>query len=164
MDEMIDKAYEAIEVAKATGKIKKGVNEVTKAIERGTAKFVAVAKDVNPPEITMHIPILAKEKNVPVVIVTTRDELGAAAGIDVPTVCVAIVQEGDAKKLLKVFASEEKEEVVEAKEESKPEAKEEVKPEVKEEVKPEAKEEVEKAKEDSKPEVKEEVKPEEKSE
>ena len=32
--ELVNKAYEAIEVAKATGKIKKGTNEVTKAIEK----------------------------------------------------------------------------------------------------------------------------------
>ena len=30
--------YKIIEVAKQTGKIEKGTNEVTKAIERGTAK------------------------------------------------------------------------------------------------------------------------------
>ncbi len=34
--EIVDKVLEAIEVAKATGKIKKGTNEVTKALERGT--------------------------------------------------------------------------------------------------------------------------------
>ncbi len=108
--ELINKAYEAIEVAKATGKIKKGTNEVTKVIEKGTAKFVAVAKDVNPKEIVMHLPLLAKEKNIPLVEVNTRDELGAAAGLDVPTVAVAIVEEGDAKKLLKEFETVEKSE------------------------------------------------------
>ena len=54
--ELVDKVYEAIEVAKATGKIRKGTNEATKVIEKGQAKLVAIAKDVNPPEITMHIP------------------------------------------------------------------------------------------------------------
>ena len=54
--ELIEQVYEAVEVAKATGKIKKGANEVTKAIEKGTAKLVAVAEDVQPPEIVMHIP------------------------------------------------------------------------------------------------------------
>jgi len=63
--ELVDKVYEIIETAKSTGKVMKGTNETTKAIERAKAKFVAVAKDVNPPEITMHIPIIAEEKNVP---------------------------------------------------------------------------------------------------
>jgi len=96
-----DKVYEAIERAKATGKIKKGTNEVTKAIERGEAKLVVSAKDASPPEITMHIPLLSEEKGIPYVSVASKEELGAAAGLDVPTVSVAIIDEGDAKAILK---------------------------------------------------------------
>src|SRR3989339_660009 len=99
--EMIDKVYEAIEVAKATGKLRKGTNEATKAIEKGQAKLVVIAKDINPPEITMHIPLLSEEKGIPCVQVPSKEELGAAAGIDVPTGCVAIVVEGEAKQLIK---------------------------------------------------------------
>jgi len=102
--EMIDKVYEAIEVAKATGKLRKGTNEATKALEKGQAKLVAIAKDVNPPEITMHIPLIAEEKNIPCIQVPSKEELGAAAGLDVPTGCVAIVVEGDAKQLIKQIA------------------------------------------------------------
>ena len=104
--ESIDKVYEAIEVAKATGKIKKGTNETTKAIERGSAKFVAIAADVNPPEIIMHIPLLSKEKDVLCITVPSKEDLGASAGIDVATVSVAITQEGEAKKLIKALESE----------------------------------------------------------
>ena len=106
--EIVEKAFEAIEVAKATGKVKKGTNEVTKAIERGNAKLVAVAKDVSPPEITMHIPLIAKEKGVPCIEVTSKEELGAAAGINVPTVAVVIVSEGNAKALVKEIAEKVK--------------------------------------------------------
>ena len=95
-----DKALEIVEVAKATGKIKKGTNEVTKTVERGTAKFVVVAQDVNPKEIIMHIPLLCKEKNIPYAEVPSREELGASAGLEVPTTAIAVVQEGDAKKLI----------------------------------------------------------------
>ena len=99
--ELLDKVYEAIEVAKATGKIRKGTNEATKFVEKGTAKLVVIAKDVNPPEITMHIPLIADEKGVPCVQVPSKEELGAAAGLDVPTGSVAIIQEGEAKQLIK---------------------------------------------------------------
>jgi len=99
--ELIDKVYEAVEVAKATGKLRKGANEVTKAIERGQAKLVVIAKDVTPPEIVMHLPLLCKEKEVPCAEVPSREELGASAGIDIPTTAIAIVQEGEAKDLLK---------------------------------------------------------------
>ena len=96
-----DKIYEAVEVAKATGKLRKGTNETTKAIEKGEAKLVVIAKDTSPPEITMHLPLLAEEKGVPCVEVSSKEELGAAAGIDVPTGSVAIVVEGEAKNLIK---------------------------------------------------------------
>ncbi|RMD58422.1 50S ribosomal protein L7ae [Candidatus Woesearchaeota archaeon] len=94
------RALEAIEVAKNTGKIKKGINEVTKALERGTAKLVAFAKDVQPAELTMHLPLLAKEKGVPCVEVSSKEELGIACGIGRSASAVAIIAEGDAKKLV----------------------------------------------------------------
>jgi large subunit ribosomal protein L7Ae len=100
-DELTDKIYEAIETAKATGKIKKGTNEVTKAIEKEEAKLVVTAKDVSPPEIIMHIPLLCEEKGIPHVQVPSKEELGAAAGIEKPTSSIAIVQEGEAKNLIK---------------------------------------------------------------
>lgn len=98
--EQVDKAFEAIEIAKKTGKIKKGVNEVTKAIERGIAKLVAVARDVEPKEILMHIPTLCNEKGVKFVVVGKKEDLGAAAGLGVGTSAVAVVQEGEAKDLI----------------------------------------------------------------
>ena len=99
-----EKGLEAVEVARATGKIKKGTNEVTKSIEKGTAKLVVVAKDVSPPEITMHIPLLCKEKGVPCVNVNSKEELGAAAGLEVGTVSVVITKEGEAKTVIKELA------------------------------------------------------------
>lgn len=99
-DDVTQKALEAIEVAKNTGKVKKGVNEVTKALERSTAKLVAFAKDVQPKEIVMHLPLLAKEKGIPCVEVNSKEELGTAAGIGLPTSAVAIIAEGDAKKII----------------------------------------------------------------
>ena len=99
--ESVDKIYEVIETAKTSGKIIKGTNETTKAIERGKAKFVVIAKDVDPAEITMHIPIIAEEKNVPCFTVPSKEELGTAAGIQVGTGSVAVAEEGEAKSLIK---------------------------------------------------------------
>ena len=104
--ELADKVYEAIEVAKTTGKIRKGTNEATKVIEKGQAKLVAIAKDVSPAEITMHLPLLSEEKGVPCVQVPSKEELGAAAGLDVGTGAVVIVLEGDAKQLIKEIAEQ----------------------------------------------------------
>ncbi|MBI4440608.1 50S ribosomal protein L7ae [Candidatus Woesearchaeota archaeon] len=101
--EIADQVFEAVELAKATGSIKKGTNEVTKALEKGTAKLVVIAKDVTPPEITMHLPLLSDEKKVLCVEVTSKDDLGAAAGLEVGTAAVAVTQEGDAKKVIKAL-------------------------------------------------------------
>lgn len=99
-----EKALEAVEIARTTGKVRKGSNEVTKMLERGKAKLVVFAKDISPPEIVMHLPLLAKEKNVPCVEVASKEELGAAAGLTVPTAAVVVVEEGDAKTLIKQLA------------------------------------------------------------
>jgi large subunit ribosomal protein L7Ae len=62
-EELQNKALEALEVARDTGKIKKGSNEATKAIERGIAALVVIGADVEPEEIVMHLvkPGKAKE-------------------------------------------------------------------------------------------------------
>ncbi|MFP4424534.1 MAG: L7Ae/L30e/S12e/Gadd45 family ribosomal protein [Candidatus Woesearchaeota archaeon] len=103
----VNAAYEAVEVAKATGTIKKGVNEVTKTVEKGTAKLVLYANDVNPKEIVMHLAPLCKEKGVPCVEVGTKEELGAAAGLPLGTAAVSIIKEGEAKNLIKNISEAE---------------------------------------------------------
>ena len=99
----VSKVLEIIETARETGKIRKGVNETTKSIERGEAKIVVVAEDVSPPEIVMHLPILCDEKKIPFVKVPSKLELGRAAGLDVGTSSVAVADAGEAKKDLETF-------------------------------------------------------------
>ena len=95
------KGYEIVELARKTGRIKKGTNEVTKYLERGQAVAVIYATDVNPKEIVMHLPLLAKDKGIPSFEVPSKEELGAAAGLTKPTAAVAIVDAGEAKSMLK---------------------------------------------------------------
>ena len=89
--------YDTIEKARKTGKIEKGTNEVTKAVERGTAKMVVIAQDVEPKEIVQHLPVLCKEKEIPCEEVDSKQKLGIAAGINVPCSSIAIIDSGDAK-------------------------------------------------------------------
>ena len=89
--------YQIIETAKRTGKIEKGTNEVTKAIERGTAKFVSYAADVEPKEIVQHIPVLCKEKNIPCQEADSKQKLGIAAGLAVSASSVVVVELGEAE-------------------------------------------------------------------
>ena len=102
--ELAEETYKAIEMSRDTGKMRRGVNETTKAIERGIAKLVIVAEDVEPPEIVAHIPLLAKEKNAPCIHVPSKKNLGTASGIDVPTSSIAITEAGNAKELVAEIA------------------------------------------------------------
>ncbi len=97
---------EAVEIARSSGKIRKGANEVTKAIEKGQAKLVVFADDVSPKEIIMHLPLLCKDKNIPCRKVAKKDDLGAAAGLAVATAAVAVVKEGDAKAAIEGLVRE----------------------------------------------------------
>ena len=94
--ELGSQIYETIEKARATGRIAKGANEVTKQVERGVAKFVVMAEDVTPEEILAHIPLLCEEKGIPYGYVPSKAELGNAAGLPVGTAAVAIMDAGTA--------------------------------------------------------------------
>ena len=95
--------YELVEKARKTGKIEKGTNEVTKAIERGTAKLVAYGTDVEPKEIIQHLPILCREKKIPCVEADKKEKLGIAVGLNVSCASVAIIEPGDAEKDMEGF-------------------------------------------------------------
>ncbi|MFW6040930.1 MAG: 50S ribosomal protein L7Ae [Thermoplasmatota archaeon] len=96
--DLIDKVYEAVESARDTGVVRKGTNEVTKVVERGDAKLVVMAEDVNPPEILAHMPLLCEERDVPYAYVPRQQELGAAAGLNTSSASVAITEPGKAEQ------------------------------------------------------------------
>ncbi len=75
-------------------KIRKGMNEVTKSIERTLAKLVIMAEDVTPPEILFHVPLLCEEKSIPFCYVSTKKELGNSARINVASSAIAIENVG----------------------------------------------------------------------
>jgi large subunit ribosomal protein L7Ae len=98
--EISDAAYEALRQARQSGKVRKGTNETTKAIERGVAKLVIIAEDVDPPEVVAHLPIICEERNVPYVFVPTRAQMAPALGIDVGAASACIVESGEAQPLI----------------------------------------------------------------
>ena len=101
--ELAEAALEALRRAReSAGKkaIKKGVNETTKAVERGQAKLVLIAEDVDPPEIVAHLPVLCDEKGTPYIYVPSKAELGKAAGINVAASSACIIEPGDAKAMV----------------------------------------------------------------
>ncbi|MDI6806805.1 MAG: 50S ribosomal protein L7Ae [Candidatus Aenigmarchaeota archaeon] len=107
--ELADKVLQAVEMAKNTGKVRRGVNETTKAVEKGVAKLVVMAMDVDPEEIVMHLPVLSEEKKVPYIYVPSKLELGRASGINVASSAIAIVEPGEGKDLLEEIVEKLKE-------------------------------------------------------
>ena len=103
--EVADAAYEALQIATQTGQVRKGTNETTKAVERGKAKLVVIAEDVDPPEVVAHLPLLCEERKTPYVFVPSKEKLGSSAGIGVPAASACIVEAGDALGLVKEISS-----------------------------------------------------------
>ncbi len=103
--EVADAAYEVLQIATQTGSVRKGTNETTKAVERGQAKLVVIAEDVDPPEVVAHLPLLCEERKIPYVFVPSKGKLGTSAGIDVPAASVCITNVGDAAALIKEISS-----------------------------------------------------------
>ena len=79
--DLADKVYELVQTVGKSGAIKKGSNEVTKAAERGNAKFIVLAEDVNPPELLAHIPMICDEKKIPYGYVPSQEFLAKEAGM-----------------------------------------------------------------------------------
>ncbi|MHA2060177.1 MAG: 50S ribosomal protein L7Ae [Candidatus Ranarchaeia archaeon] len=99
--ELANKALQALQQASESGKIRRGTNETTKAIERGIAQLVIIAEDVTPPEVVAHLPLLCEDKKIPFIFVPTKEDLGSAAGIETTAAAVAIVQPNKAESLVK---------------------------------------------------------------
>ena len=99
-EDLVNPIYEALRVATQSGKVRKGTNEATKAIERGTSKLIVIAEDVEPPEVVAHLPILCDEQNTAYVFVPSKQELGKALGIDITSAAAAILDSGDAQHIV----------------------------------------------------------------
>ena len=104
-EEVMEEALNVLEQAASTGRIRKGTNESTKAIERGIAKLVYIAEDVNPPEIVAHLPLLCEERNITYLYVPDKNRLGISSGISVNAASACIVEAGDAETLVQEISS-----------------------------------------------------------
>ena len=108
-EDLVNPILEAVRVAVSSGKVKRGTNETTKAVERGQSKLVVIAEDVEPPEVVAHLPILCEEQHTPYAFVPSKQELGKALGIDITSAAAAILDSGDAQHIIdQVIASIEK--------------------------------------------------------
>ena len=98
--DLVSPILEALRVAAQTGKVRKGTNEATKAIERGISKLIIIAEDVEPPEVVAHLPLICEEQNAAYAFVPNKQELGKALGIEVTSAAAAILDAGDAQHII----------------------------------------------------------------
>lgn len=70
--------------------LKKGANEATKTLNRGTSEIIVLAADTEPLEILLHLPLVCEDKNVPYVFVKSRTALGRACGLSRSVVACSI--------------------------------------------------------------------------
>jgi len=98
--DLVNAVYEAVRLAKQSGKVRKGTNETTKAIERGTSRLVVIAEDVEPPEVVAHLPIICEERNAAYVFVPSKQQLGEAMGISVGSAAATIIDAGESQHIL----------------------------------------------------------------
>jgi len=79
-------------------RLKKGANEATKTLNRGTSEIIVLAADTAPlvgnlngsffgvkliddQAILLHLPLLCEDKNVPYIYVPSKTALGRACGV-----------------------------------------------------------------------------------
>ncbi|CAG8465230.1 7757_t:CDS:2 [Paraglomus brasilianum] len=79
--------------------LKKGANEATKTLNRGTAEFIVMTADTEPIEILLHLPLLCEDKNVPYVFIPSKTALGRACGVT-RSVIAASITTNDASELM----------------------------------------------------------------
>jgi large subunit ribosomal protein L7Ae len=96
-NDVVSKTYEALQMVKQSGKVRKGANEVTKSVEQGLASFVVIAGDVDPEEVVVHIPRLCEAKKIAYSYVPSKLELGKSIGLNVPCTAVAVESAGSAQ-------------------------------------------------------------------
>ena len=99
-EDLVSPILEAVRVAVQTGKVRKGTNEATKAIERGISKLIVIAEDVEAPEVVAHLPLICEEQKSAYAFVPSKQELGKALGIEVTSAAAAILDAGDAQHII----------------------------------------------------------------
>lgn len=70
--------------------LKKGANEATKTLNRGTSEIIVLAADTAPLAILLHLPLLCEDKNVPYIYVPSKTALGRACGVSRAVISASI--------------------------------------------------------------------------
>jgi large subunit ribosomal protein L7Ae len=83
-------AYELLEESNSRIHIARGVLETVRFLEKGRARTVLMAENVEPSDRLNIVRSLCEQKGVAIILVSDRFRLGRAAGLDVGASCVAL--------------------------------------------------------------------------
>ncbi|OMH84229.1 13 kDa ribonucleoprotein-associated protein [Zancudomyces culisetae] len=89
-DSLTSTILDLVQQASNYKQLKKGANEATKTLNRGTSEFIILAADCEPLEILLHLPLLCEDKNVPYVFVPSKTTLGRACGVSRPVIAASV--------------------------------------------------------------------------
>ncbi|KAM7196491.1 50S ribosomal protein L30e-like protein [Naviculisporaceae sp. PSN 640] len=89
-DSLVQELLDLVQASSHLRQLKKGANEATKSVSRGTSELVIMAADTQPLSIVLHIPLLCEDKGVPYVFVPSKVALGRAAGVSRAIIAVSI--------------------------------------------------------------------------
>ncbi|KAK0719751.1 putative 13 kd U4/U6.U5 snRNP associate protein [Lasiosphaeria hispida] len=87
---LVQEILDCVQQASHYRQLKKGANEATKSVSRGTSELIILAADTQPLSIVLHLPLLAEEKNVPYVFVPSKIALGRSCGVSRPVIAVSL--------------------------------------------------------------------------
>ncbi|KAK0613373.1 50S ribosomal protein L30e-like protein [Podospora aff. communis PSN243] len=87
---LVQEILDCIQQASHYRQLKKGANEATKSVSRGTSELIILAADTQPLSIVLHLPLLAEEKNVPYVFLPSKVAIGRACGVSRPVIAVSL--------------------------------------------------------------------------
>jgi large subunit ribosomal protein L7Ae len=82
--------YDSLQVLNLRVPAAKGILETVRLLERGKARVVIIAQNVDPPDRLNVVRDLCSLKGVRIVVVPDKERLGRAVGLDVGTSCVAL--------------------------------------------------------------------------
>ena len=85
--------FSLLNQAQSHKKVKRGANEVAKALNRQNALLVILAADIQPIEFVLPLTRLSEEKNVPYVFVDGRHQLGRSVDIERPVAACCITHD-----------------------------------------------------------------------
>ncbi|KAG8758137.1 RNA binding protein snu13 [Serendipita sp. 396] len=87
---LTDKILDLVQQASNYKQLKKGANEATKTLNRGTSEFIVLTADTEPIEILMHLPLLCEDKNVPYIFLPSKKALGRACNVTRPVIAASV--------------------------------------------------------------------------